>query len=262
MSIYLYSMGNACGFCIKAEKLFEEELNSGEMVLKTSKDKGAELFNGFPSFLNKKNGSTHSGLPSSKEQLYTKLGVKNSFASKGIKDTPTECDKELMFIKGNVAGIENTSNGVWWCHKGKNGAVGSVVLMISSDSMPQLKKFDLVLESDGNTKLTKYPVVDGNDIEPFITKYSDRLQKYFPCTTKSTWSDIDATMGLLFDNKNQMKTVEQVLDELIPSPCKNDKNLYCCEGNDGPSFFDIKTIIMLCVICLLFFGVVYLLKSK
>jgi hypothetical protein len=263
MVVHLYSMGLMCGFCVKAEKKFENELKSGEMVLKTSKCPGAELFTGFPSFMNTDNNLTFSGLPPNKEHLYQKLGIG------GDTPIPASCSQENMFIKGDVSGIAkknpntdpNTPNGVWWCHKGDNDVVGSVVFM-TTDPIPQIKKFDLVSSKLAKlTKLTDYNVVDGNSMD--IGSVTQKLPQYFPCTTKSNWSDIGSIMDLVFDkNTNKMKNVDQILDELIPSPCKNDKNFYCCEGNDGPSFFDIKTIIMLCVIGLLFFGVVYLLMTK
>ena len=252
MVVYLYSMGKLCSFCVKAEETFKNELKTGEMVLKSSNDKGAELYSGFPTFVNSSTGLSHSGLPKSKAALYEKLGV---------KDTPIpSCSIENMYIKGNLSGIPEYANGVWWCHKGENGVAGSVVFMTNDT----LKKFYLVTTSNGNTPLNVYKssLQDGSIINSFLSQYSSKLERYFPCTTQETWSNIDSVMALLFDTQDQMKTVDQIIDELIPSPCKNDKNLYCCEGTDGPSFFDIKTIIMLSVICLLFLAVLYLLMSK
>ena len=77
MSIVFYSMGSRCGFCVRAEQMLKDQIESGEVVvLEASKANGK--FTGFPSFENKSNGKTHTGLPSSVVELYKKLGVSHS----------------------------------------------------------------------------------------------------------------------------------------------------------------------------------------
>ena len=68
MSIDFYSMPG-CGFCQRAEELFSTELGNGTMVKKPSSE--AKGVTGFPHFTF--NEKTHTGLPSSKAELYTKL---------------------------------------------------------------------------------------------------------------------------------------------------------------------------------------------
>ena len=78
MTITFYSMGG-CGFCDKAKAMFKDEIASGEMVVKPSSEAPAGT-RGFPTFT--ANGKSHSGLPRSKEDLYSKLGVSKSSFSK------------------------------------------------------------------------------------------------------------------------------------------------------------------------------------
>ena len=70
MSIILYSM-EGCGYCVKAKKMFHDEILSMKMVVEPSSNAPSEV-NGFPTF--SYNGTLHSGLPQTKQQLYDKLG--------------------------------------------------------------------------------------------------------------------------------------------------------------------------------------------
>ena len=69
MPIIFYSM-KGCGFCTKAQKMFAEELANGEIIMKPSNE-APKSVRGFPTFSYK--NKLHSGLPSSKEELYIKL---------------------------------------------------------------------------------------------------------------------------------------------------------------------------------------------
>jgi glutaredoxin len=71
MSVTFYSMPG-CGFCVKAKQMFAAELASGQMVEKPS-SQAPQGTRGFPTFT--ANDKTHSGLPSSKDELYKKLGI-------------------------------------------------------------------------------------------------------------------------------------------------------------------------------------------
>jgi glutaredoxin len=70
MSINLFVMPG-CGYCTKAKSMFSNEISSGKMKLKphTSAPQGVR---GFPTFTF--GDKSHSGLPSSKKELYNKLG--------------------------------------------------------------------------------------------------------------------------------------------------------------------------------------------
>ena len=70
MSITFYTM-SGCGFCNKARNMFSDEISSGEVTVVDS-SRAPKNFRGFPTFTY--NGKHHSGLPSSKNELYSKLG--------------------------------------------------------------------------------------------------------------------------------------------------------------------------------------------
>lgn len=72
MSIVLYSMSH-CPFCVKAEAMFANDLASGKMVKKPASEANG-LSNGFPYFV-ASNGKSHTGLPSSPSELYSKLDM-------------------------------------------------------------------------------------------------------------------------------------------------------------------------------------------
>lgn len=64
----------SCPFCVKAEQLFSDELKNGSMEKKPSSE-APKGVNGFPTFLNTETGKMSAGLPSSKKELFQKLGV-------------------------------------------------------------------------------------------------------------------------------------------------------------------------------------------
>ena len=74
MSIIFYSM-MSCPFCVKAQKLLQNEIENGEIIVKDAKDckSGATGFPHFESASDKT--KTHTGLPKSKDFLYEKLEI-------------------------------------------------------------------------------------------------------------------------------------------------------------------------------------------
>ena len=79
-------MGNSCGYGVKAENLLKKHIHCGKIIKKPHTDANGK-FSGFPAFLNTANGKTHTGLPSSAESLFEKLGYKDD-AGYGA-DSPT-----------------------------------------------------------------------------------------------------------------------------------------------------------------------------
>ena len=79
------------------------------------------------------------------------------------------------------------------------------------------------------------------DIEPELWKgiVNKLLLPLFPCTKKSDWNP---------SNIKNLLTSDKLKP---PQPCKNDKSVYCCDGEKGPKFFDTKTIVLLCGVLLL-----------
>ena len=84
MSITFYNM-HACGFCQQAKKMFAAEIESGEMIVKPSSEAPPDV-KGFPTFV-AKNGTKHSGLTKTKQELYSKLGVSKEKYMREYDDT-------------------------------------------------------------------------------------------------------------------------------------------------------------------------------
>jgi hypothetical protein len=57
-----------------AKELFSDEIKSGRIIMESS-SKAPRDINGFPYFLNIKNGLSHTGYPKDKKTLYDKLKV-------------------------------------------------------------------------------------------------------------------------------------------------------------------------------------------
>jgi hypothetical protein len=72
MSINFYSMGERCGYCVKAKQLLQNEINKGE-VIELSASQAPQGVTGFPYFNNPANGLSHTGYPGDKQTLYNKL---------------------------------------------------------------------------------------------------------------------------------------------------------------------------------------------
>ena len=81
MTITLYTM-NGCGFCVKAKKMFDNEIRSGEIKVLDAKYAQGK-FRGFPTFTYK--NRHHSGLPRSKHELYDKLKYNKEHYSHGTR---------------------------------------------------------------------------------------------------------------------------------------------------------------------------------
>jgi len=67
MSITFYSM-KECYFCLTAEKILNQQIQSGIIVVQPASEAN-DKFVGFPSFENHQNGKTHSGCPTSYDDL-------------------------------------------------------------------------------------------------------------------------------------------------------------------------------------------------
>lgn len=63
-----------CGFCTAAKRMLSDEISNGEIKVVDASN-APSSFRGFPTFTY--NGKHHSGLPSSKKELYDKLGYES-----------------------------------------------------------------------------------------------------------------------------------------------------------------------------------------
>jgi glutaredoxin len=75
MTITFYNM-KGCGYCMKAEEMFKNQLSSGEMIKRPSTEapKGTT---GFPSFVNNSNCKEYTGLPKDYVTLMEAIGGKS-----------------------------------------------------------------------------------------------------------------------------------------------------------------------------------------
>ena len=104
--IIFFSMGNRCGFCVKAEQLLKNEIDNGKIIKKSASEANGK-FSGFPAFENTTNGKTHMGCPSSVQDLYNKLqAVKENYThSSSQDDNDTEnkkCTYKVLLITTGV----------------------------------------------------------------------------------------------------------------------------------------------------------------
>lgn len=81
MNIIFYNM-EGCGYCMKAKQLLKKEIDNKEIIVRPSSEAPADT-EGFPTFV-AANGKMYSGLPSSKEELYSNLGFKEKYQDNQI----------------------------------------------------------------------------------------------------------------------------------------------------------------------------------
>lgn len=264
MPVIFYSM-KGCGFCVKTEQMFASEIANGEIIKKNSSEARGK-FKGFPSFENSLNGKTHSGLPSSKKALYQKLGVNSvsnnvpDWANYYVEKTKLnpESPYYILISSPNLLGtslvghllqqpsylpINNHKNYSMFIPVYTSTSttpspfiiVNSPVVSLGTLSNPPVQTFEQVEKKEWNSIVKSY------------------LLPLFPCTKLSDWAT--------------EKSIAAIKPELLlpPQTCKNNKNVYCCPGNDDKydaPFFDTKTIVMLSVIGILLIALIVMAMKK
>ena len=102
MSIIFFNM-NGCGYCKKAKDMFSEEINNGFIIMKNHTEAPPNV-NGFPFFINTKNGSTSAGLPKNIEELKKQLNHTNDTQKPTKIDTPITKEKYILNSASNWFG--------------------------------------------------------------------------------------------------------------------------------------------------------------
>ena len=254
MSITFYNM-LGCGFCKKAKDMFADEIASGEIIEKPSSEAPPGV-NGFPTF--SANGKLHSGLPQSKQELYSKLGVSKLGVSKekymrGYGDPPNPW--LLLYIRPiPAASLSSSTTKYVYIPLSKVGSPkGLSGFLIDIGSNYASEVYNKSQQPDGKQTQS----IQDAGISKQITTITEAkvLMTIFPCVSSSDWNSI------FVDGKIPTGFLQKLLP---PQPCKNDNSVYCCAGNDGPThkFFDIKTIIMICFILLLFSILLYVIMNS
>ena len=94
MSIIFYHM-QGCGFCTAAKRMFSDEISNGEIEEVDARN-APSSFRGFPTFTF--NGKHHSGLPSSKKELYDKLGYESVKENYSESNSPSDDNTHKVFF--------------------------------------------------------------------------------------------------------------------------------------------------------------------
>jgi hypothetical protein len=259
MTIIFFSMGDKCGFCVKAEKLLKQLIDSGKIHKKSHSEANGK-FSGFPAFLNTENGNTHTGLPSSAESLFEKLGYRDG-AGMGDPDPPVPkvTDYYVDHTKFTLDSTKVTSR-ILTLYKDTStsseatNSVGFIIEVLKPTSYTggtsTPSPIYVYADDKGPTTTsdtTTYVKIAANDKVIFL-KDIKMLQNFFPCVPKSIW---DGNQSSIYDyltkNSNLFKP---------PAPCKSNSKVYCCPNTDVDAcpeqpFFDAKTIIMISLIALL-----------
>ena len=254
MPLIFFSMGNSCGYCVKAENLLKKHIHCGKIIKKPHTDANGK-FSGFPAFLNTSNGKTHTGLPSSAESLFEKLGYRDdtgygadSPTPQAVTDyyvnhasfTPTGVTSRILILKQGPDSVDKVNS---------VNSVGFIIEVLSK-TPPAYRAASPMIYVYGNTKgptdadSEKYTKITPADNVIFL-KDTKMLQNLFPCVPKSIWAgNQDSIWEYLAKNPTLL---------MPPAPCKSNSKVYCCPNTDVDEqpFFDAKTIIMISVIALL-----------
>lgn len=185
-TITFYSMGNNCGFCVKAEKILKEQISEGTIIVKPASDANGQ-FSGFPSFESSQSGKTHSGCPKSYEDLKQLLDHsenKESYQHNNlqISDVANKCCSGLKF-KGTPPDTP-FKYGLCLCFTSESILITSDtpfnIDMLSSTQPTNI----FVSSTDGTLSVNDIvsdELVDWSDIQK-------QLVSEFPQTKQSDWS--------------------------------------------------------------------------
>jgi hypothetical protein len=250
MTIIFFSMGDNCGFCVKAEKLLKQLIDSGKIHKKSHSEANGK-FSGFPAFLNTANGNTHTGLPSSAESLFEKLGYRDGA---GMVEDPDPPDPPVPKVTDYyVVDAEFNKNSKY-----------HILVLNNNGYKPDTILAGLIIQ-DVPIGATTNPVINvyfkssniGPGIRRQITtddkvmflKDIPRPKGLFPCVPQSVWATSESISSFFIDPKNRKFL-------LPPTPCKSNSKVFCCPNTDvdvcpDQPFFDAKTIIMISLIALL-----------
>ena len=270
MSITFYNM-HACGFCQQAKKMFAAEIESGEMIVKPSSEAPPDV-KGFPTFV-AKNGTKHSGLTKTKQELYSKLGVSKEKYMREYDDTtpviPIPTNFTKLYINPSPP-LNATTNYVYIPFQKSN--TDNITGVLVGLDKPLLYNY-LVYSNMDTTPPGQRVSITATSIQTPTVVYPQDIEKVllklFPCTSVDDWNAIFQGG----DMKNIQSLLPKLLPKLLPpQPCKSDNSVYCCTGKDAPlcfckpcpkhHFFDMKTVAMICFILLLLLVLLYMIMSK
>ena len=242
MPLIFFSM-DSCGFCGKAENLLKKYIHCGKIKKKPHTDANGK-FSGFPAFLNTANGKTHTGLPSSAESLFEKLGYRDG--DDPDPDPPDAPPKVTDYYVVDGEFNKNSKYHILVLHKSDPDVSGV---------KPDTNLAGIILQDvpfiGGKPVINVYFKSSNTTIRQITTDDKVMFLKdvSFPCVPQSAWATLESISAFFIDPKNRKLL-------LPPAPCKSNSKVYCCPNTDVDAcpeqpFFDAKTIIMISVIALL-----------
>jgi hypothetical protein len=241
-------MGNSCGYCVKAENLLKKHIHSGKIQKKSHTECNGK-FSGFPAFLNTANGNTHTGLPSSAESLFEKLGYRDG---DGADTDPP--DAPLKVTDYYVVDAEFNKNSKYHILVINNNGFKSdpnlagIILQdvpIGAITKPAINVY---FKSIISTTITGRQITTDDKVV-FLKDVVPHPKGLFPCVPQSAWATTESISVFFRDPKNRKLLMP-------PAPCKSNSKVFCCPNTDVDAcpeqpFFDAKTIIMISLIALL-----------
>jgi hypothetical protein len=139
---------DGCGYCKKAKDMFSEEINNGFIIMKNHTEAPPNV-NGFPFFINTKNGSTSAGLPKNIEDLKKQLNHTNDTQKPTEIDTPITKEKYTLNSASNL--LDNSKKYRWYILIGLCVIAVGAVAYIYIDDLNNLKN-KLMTKISGGSK--------------------------------------------------------------------------------------------------------------
>ena len=226
-TITFYSMGNNCGFCVKAEKILKQQISEGTIIVKPASDANGQ-FTGFPSFVSSQSGKTHSGCPQSfkhLKQLLDHTENKENYQHNNLQvsDIAKKCCSGLKF--SGTPPDKPFKYGLCLCYTSESILITSNT-PFNPDMLSSPPTTNIFLSSAGGTlsinDIVSDELVDWSDVQK-------QLVTEFPCTKQSDWKLPDDPTNL-----DAWATKIQKLQSEKLQPCKEDNSVYCCPGVNGP----------------------------
>jgi len=247
-TITFYSMGNNCGFCVKAEKLLKQQISEGTIIVKPASEANGK-FSGFPSFESSQSGKTHSGCPKSYEDLkqlldHTENKENYQHNNLQISDVAKKCCSGLKF-KGTKPN-KLFKYGLCLCFTSES-------ILITSDA-----PFDIDMLSSAQPTNVFVSSTDGtlsiNDIvSDELVDWADiqkQLVSEFPQTKQTDWS--------LPNDPNNM---DQWVDKMKNLQSRNLQSLQS-EVNDPKDSNTTIPLIISCVIIVILLIIIAFMAMK
>lgn len=146
MSMINFYKMPGCGFCVRAEQMLKSHIDSGVITIVPHTDAQPGI-SGFPHFDAPSTGKTHTGAPSSANELFSVLGLKEPFRFRRFHEGFCRRAVERMHHKKQKDEIHFFSmEGCGWCKKAKEMLKplidsGKVIIKDASEASSEVSGF-------------------------------------------------------------------------------------------------------------------------